>query len=186
VSGVIYRDILIKRGKWQKKALRLTRPASSRPNREAQSNEARPKTRPKQSTTRPSPSLERNQRLARALVSSAINASPEPWSRVQSMPRPSPSLDIRLSTHGDRTADATWTMPPPTLWQGMASTILTTPAPVMPYLCHCGYGQTKDEIGDIKSWHYCHNPTVINPPCRTMDEASGGDATTQTELGKTL
>ena len=74
----------------------------------------------------PSPGLERSQRLARALVSSVVIASPEPWSRAQSTSRPSPGLERNLRFARALVSCAINTSPEP--WSRARSTLPPSPS----------------------------------------------------------
>jgi hypothetical protein len=69
-------------------------------------------------------------------------------------------LGARLLTHDNRTIDATSAMVPPIPRQDTTHTIPTTPVPVTPYPCHCGYDVTVSGMGGINS-NYCHHAQPI-------------------------
>jgi hypothetical protein len=127
---------------------------------------------------RPSPSLERVQRLAQAPVSSGINASPEPQTRAELTTRLSPGLE--RDQHLARAPASAPGFPRTTIvlrtWR--KPFLRPTPIPVTPYL-HCEYDRTEEGMGDVKSRRCCHNRAVTIPQHRTGDEASKRIATTQ-------
>ena len=135
---------------------------------------------------RPSPGLERHQRLARALALSAINASPEPRPREQSTPRLNLGLERnqRLARTSPSVPDFSHTAAvppdttrviPPTPRQDTSPTISTTLIPVTPYPCHCEYVTTVRGMGGINSHHCCHILAITVPLLQDEVQGFGSD-----------